>query len=400
VIQLLVAIILSGLACTVCAAPNAADRMVLTRLDKAVTIETGELALRDAIETIAGQANIKTKINWPALEIVGIDPKTIVWLELKAVPATQVLQIALDQASADAFDDDKAGFTVRDGAVAISTLRDLKFVTETRDYSIRKYLGAARGQITVQEMVDQFIELINVTIGDPDEWLDEESTITEKQGKLTIKTTADNHAEIVVLFDQIDNPIARAFDLKLNDKAAKASRAAEARLKKRIRFDDDNAALSDVIASIRKDTDLNIAVNWSSLELVGIKRDSLVTLNLKRVPASELLQVVLDQISADLFDDDKAGYVLQNGVVYIDTLRMLKGNTETQVYKLNRWLGKKAGNEDAVDQVINAIHENVGDPDEWLDEESTLTNLYGLLVVTTTPDNHAEIVELLGKIGR
>lgn len=382
------------------AAPDAADRAVLTRLSNALTVDADQLTLNDALDTIANQARVKLNVNWPALEIVGIEKDTAVWLNLKGVAAEHVLSIALAQASADAFDDDKAGFTVRDGAVVISTRRDLKTNVDTRNYSIKKYLAAARGEITVQEMVDEFIQLINITVGDPDEWLDEESTIAEKNGILSIKTTADNHNEIERLFDQIDKPIDRAINLNRNDPDAKLNAAAEARLTKRIRFDDQNAALSNVIASIRKDTDLNIAVNWLSLELVGIDQDSLVALDLNRVPASELLQAVLDHVSADAFDDDKAGFAIQGGVVYIDTLRMLRGQTETQVYRLNRWLGKKAGNEEAVNEVINLIHDNVGDPNEWLDEDSTLTNLYGLLVVTTTPENHIKIVELLDKGGR
>ena len=392
---LLFAIALIAIAPTILAAPDAADRAVLARLNKTVTIDAGELTLQQAIETITEQANVKTKINWPALEIVGIDPKTTVWLNLKAVAAEQVLQIALDQASADAFDDDKAGFAVRDGRVVVSTRRQLKTVTKAHDYSIRKYLAAARGAVTVPEMVDLFIELININVGDPDEWLDEESTITENKGILTVKTSEANHAELEALFDMIDRPIDNARDLH-----NKLDAAAEARLKKRISHNKENAPLSEVIDAIRDATGLNIAVNWPSLELVSIEPDAIVAIQLERKPASELLRLVLEHVSADAFDDDKAGYLVHDGIVYIDTLRMHKSRTETQVYKLSKWVGNRASSEEAVEQVIEAVSENVGDPDEWLDEESTMTNLHGLLVVKTTRANHHKIAELLGKLRR
>jgi len=42
--------------------------------------------------------------------------------------------------------------------------------------------------------------------------------------------------------------------------------------------------------------------------------------------------------------------------------------------------------------------ETVGDPDEWLDEESTLTEIGGKLVIKTTPENHEQIEQLLADL--
>ena len=47
-----------------------------------------------------------------------------------------------------------------------------------------------------QELVDQVQSLINTTTGEPDQWLDEEFTITEFNGNLIVKTTPEVHKEI------------------------------------------------------------------------------------------------------------------------------------------------------------------------------------------------------------
>ncbi|MBX2850231.1 MAG: type II and III secretion system protein [Phycisphaeraceae bacterium] len=231
---------------------------------------------------------------------------------------------------------------------------------------------------------------------------------------------------------------------------SEANRAAQASLRKIVTLSNDNLSLDQVIAFIRDTTGANIAVNWPALELVGIDQDSLVTISLSRVPAEQLLRLVLDQVSADAFDDDKAGFTVTEGIVKISTLRDLKSETETRVYDIRDLLvqvpnfdnapgfdlnealsntssggsggggsgGGGGGGEgglfgdsddsdqdedlpsrqELVDQIVNLINTTVGDPDEWLDEESTLTELNGNMIIKTTGDNHRQIVGLLGRL--
>ncbi|MEO0477674.1 MAG: hypothetical protein AAF085_17150, partial [Planctomycetota bacterium] len=119
-----------------------------------------------------------------------------------------------------------------------------------------------------------------------------------------------------------------------NSGESEANRAAQASLRKIVTLSNDNLSLDQVIAFIRDTTGANIAVNWPALELVGIDQDSLVTISLSRVPAEQLLRLVLDQVSADAFDDDKAGFTVSEGIVKISTLRDLKSETETRVYDI------------------------------------------------------------------
>lgn len=230
------------------------------------------------------------------------------------------------------------------------------------------------------------------------------------------------------------------------------NRAAQASLRKIVTLSNDNLSLDQVISFIRDTTGANIAVNWNALELVAIDQDSLVTISLSRVPAEQLLRLVLEQVSADAFDDDKAGFTVTEGIVKISTLRDLKSETETRVYDIRDLLvqvpnfdnapgfdlnealsntssggsgqggsgggGGGGGGEgglfgddndsdsgenlpsrqELVDQIVNLVNTTVGDPDEWLDEESTLTELNGNMIIKTTGDNHRQIVGLLGRL--
>ena len=54
-----------------------------------------------------------------------------------------------------------------------------------------------------QELVDQIVELITSTVGEPDYWLDEISTITELNGNLIVKTTPEDHQSIQKLLTAI-----------------------------------------------------------------------------------------------------------------------------------------------------------------------------------------------------
>lgn len=51
-----------------------------------------------------------------------------------------------------------------------------------------------------------------------------------------------------------------------------------------------------------------------------------------------------------------------------------------------------------VNQITSLIQDTCGRPDEWLDEDSTMTELSGTLVVRTTPEVHAQIQSLLEQL--
>lgn len=88
----------------------------------------------DYVEEVTG---VDIVANWPALAITGVDWDTPITMDLADAPAQRILQIALDQASAEAFYTDKAGYEIVDGIVQVTTIAELRTFTETRLYDVR-----------------------------------------------------------------------------------------------------------------------------------------------------------------------------------------------------------------------------------------------------------------------
>lgn len=244
-----------------------AEVAALAKLDRRLSLNNATFTLDMVVHYVRDATHSNIAVNWEALKLVGIDENNSMPLSLEQVKASDVLRLALQHASADAFDDDKASYAVRNGIVQISTLRDLRSKTVLRLYNIdefanarptvnkriygrnndaRRMLGMTTLQnitvdpqtikvedlnpgfcancdpkhdrlevaltvMTYEEQVDQIIELINTTVGDTDEWLDEDSTLTEINGSMLIKTTPENHAQIRQLFESMRTERAQRF---------------------------------------------------------------------------------------------------------------------------------------------------------------------------------------------
>lgn len=219
-----------------------------------LTLSTQDITLGAVIEFVRVDAKVNVVPNWQALELVGIDKDAKVTLHTKNVPARTLLELALEQASADAFDDDRATLSLDGGVVRISTIRELSWKTLTRIYDISwftkpnnalaqqlyrdhpdaaellRYVRRPENELSrqleaggvfcamcrsvtkpdgtvdchsYQTRVDQLRELIQSTVGDYDEWLDEQSTIVDLDRQFIIKTTRANHDEILTLMRTI-----------------------------------------------------------------------------------------------------------------------------------------------------------------------------------------------------
>lgn len=256
-------------------------------------------------------------------------------------------------------------------------------------------------------------------------------------------------------------PIIRVQDLERSE-AHSVNEAVIKELQLVVDFDQ-NTELDQVIQYARKMSGQNIAVNWPALEIVGIDRDSLITINAKNITLEQLLRIALDQVSADAFDDDKAGFVADEGMIKVSTLREVKEQTYHAVYNVGwytlppgltyQWLyrdnpraaellkyiqdrrdqlervqlppfdlndalsstnsgGSNTSNrgkdayeirEDSpserlqrrIDRLIEIIETTVGDPDEWLDEVSTIQPLNDQFIIKTTHANHEQLTSIL-----
>lgn len=216
-------------------------------------------------------------------------------------------------------------------------------------------------------------------------------------------------------------------EIKLDDPSRKRSdEALQKKLDRVIPELNFNAVgLSDVIDSLRDLSGANIFVNWKSLESVAIDRKTPVTVRFRSIRFGKLLHIVLDAVSGG---KQKLAYTTDEGVITISTLDDLAKNVDVRVYDIRDLLvivpdyappqltGGLPGpttmpatapaepaaptQEDRVKSIYKMIEDIVA-PETWKDRGGSagaLRELQGQLIVTQTPENHVQIVELLEQL--
>jgi len=249
----------------------------------------------------------------------------------------------------------------------------------------------------------------------------------------------DNQEAMIVPHDIIDYPsdwpaISFRRGEPLEFAESEADRAVLASLRDtRMPVDLNENAFEDVIAFIGNTTRLDIDVDWESLADVGVDPDTPVTLRLREVP----LETLLDRVVAKVSDPTlPAGWAIQDGIITVASDEVLRRNTVLDIYDIRDLLfrvptfdnapqfdlssalqSSQGGGgsspfqgadeeddeidfEDRVQEIVDLIQANI-DPDGWVDlggNTSSITQLNGNFVITTTSRNHRSIIGLLSKL--
>lgn len=203
----------------------------------------------------------------------------------------------------------------------------------------------------------------------------------------------------------------------------------------RLPIDLNNNAFEDVVDFIASTARVDIDVDWESLADIGVDPDTPISLRLR----SASLETVLDRVVARVSDRTlPAGWAVQDGIITIASDEVLRRNTVLEIYDIRDLLfvvprfdeapefdlssalqasqsGGGGGQspfqtsgqqqddvdfEDRVQQIVNLIQTNV-DPNGWVDlggDTSSISQLSGNFVITTTPRNHRSIIGLLSKL--
>lgn len=218
-----------------------------------------------------------------------------------------------------------------------------------------------------------------------------------------------------------------------------ANRAVLAALEdKRIPVDFRDNNLEDVLTFIANVGNIDMDIDWPSLEDIGVARESPVTLRLTSVP----LQTVLDRVLGKASDASlPAGWAVTDGVLTIASDEVLRRNTVLEIYDIRDLLieipdynnapefdlntvfqagGQQGGGggggqspfqvqgtdidrrerQEMVQDIVDLIQNNV-DRNGWVDfggDTGTMTELNGNLIIVNTPKNHRAITGLLSKL--
>lgn len=210
---------------------------------------------------------------------------------------------------------------------------------------------------------------------------------------------------------------------------------------KRIPADFRDNSFGDVVNFIRTVSNLDVDIDWQSLENAGITQDATVTLQLKNVTLRSVLDRVIEQVSAS--GSSPAGWEISDGVLRIASDEQLRKNVVTLVYDIRDLLlevpdygdapefdlqsvlqssgsgggggsqspfrdtgGNRQNNtnrrtlDERTDELLQIVQENI-DRDGWIDGGGTtgrVNKLNGNLIITNTPKNHQAIEGLLRKL--
>ena len=218
-----------------------------------------------------------------------------------------------------------------------------------------------------------------------------------------------------------------------------ANRAVLAALEdKRVPVDFNENNLEDVLTFIANLSNVEMDVDWQSLEDIGVAREAPVSLRLTNVPLETVLDRVLEKASEP---DLPAGWAVTDGVLTIASDEVLRRSTVLEIYDIRDLLieipdydnapefdlntvfqvgGQQGGGggggtspfqdqgtditrrdrQELVDELVDIMQENV-DRDGWVDfggETGTITELNGNLIIVNTPKNHRAITGLLSKL--
>lgn len=192
-------------------------------------------------------------------------------------------------------------------------------------------------------------------------------------------------------------------------------------------------AFESVVAFLEQTARIDIDVDWESLADIGVDPDTPVTMQLREIP----VESILDRLVAKVADPDlPAGWSIEDGVVTIASDELLRRKTVLEIYDIRDMLflvprfddapefdlssalqssgGGGGGSpfqtggqqddeapfEERVEAIVNLLQANI-DPEGWIEtggSTSSITQLNGNFVITTTPRNHRAIIGLLGKL--
>jgi len=200
-----------------------------------------------------------------------------------------------------------------------------------------------------------------------------------------------------------------------------------------------NNTLADVFAFIEQVAQVDIDVDWDSLEEIGVEPSTTVSLNLRNVPLKSVMDRVLDKVSYSPIT--RAGWAVNDGTIQVATEEKLRRHTIIEIYDIRDLVfevpnydeapeidlqsvlqsgggggGGGGGRspfrdnqqddiereplQDRIDRIKDIITRNV-DEESWPEGGGTtgfIQELGGSLIIRNTPKNHREIRGLLSKL--
>ena len=218
---------------------TAADRQLRQVLPE---VRFDQLPLEAVIEGLRQASGANLFVTWRALHEAGVEKTAPVSLRLKGLTLGQVLTKVMDDVAVNS--DALLDFTVHDGVIVVTSVKDLSRYTFVRSYDVRDIVDEATTPVPVfppappfglwaapttnpapppgsagvcfqgapvtprQERVDVLCRLITETVA-PDSWRDAGGilgAVYEFGGRLVVLQTSENHRQVRSLLYQLRHP--------------------------------------------------------------------------------------------------------------------------------------------------------------------------------------------------
>ena len=201
-----------------------------------------------------------------------------------------------------------------------------------------------------------------------------------------------------------------------------------------VKLDIRNTPCDEVFDLLREQTGTNLVVNWRALQAAGVNRKALVSLRVTDLPIRRVIELVLAQLNVRTVP---LAYHIDRGVIEVSTRGDLSGTAIVRIYDVRDMLedeakqrrnfeapeaptfqtrssGNGSGNicfpsgeaslyngyDETIIELTELIQETVS-PEHWREAGGAVGSIRffgGRLIITSTPEMHAQIDDLLTMI--
>ena len=389
------------------------------KLDTVIPVNFEANSLDAVVDYIRTTTDENIFVNWPALYLIGVEQELPITLQLNRAPAAKVLDLVLQQATAAADGNEPIGWRLMEGTVVISTQRELGKDAKPAPATQPRGAAAPATQPAQAEPVDRLQTTIMARFKDYSM-----EAVLEYIAAATGENIVVDWAALELVGVEKHLPIT----LTLRAKGLKAEKVFDLVLKQA------SAAAGD-LDPIGWQRDGDVVLVSTVREL---KRRTVETAvyDIRPVLYRDLLVQVPDFEDAPTFDltvglsstsggggngggggifgdasgeqSDVSPAARQTRPVgYLNRLNAPRPRPEPAppaggggeaIFGGDGSDDDEMTREEIIREVTDLIIMTIGTPDEWIDQESTLSELNGNLIVKTHPDNHREIQKLIAML--
>ncbi len=405
VVSLLVAPLMRDARADEPAAPLNREALINAALGRPVSFEYKETPLGDVIKDLEKKLGVTVALETRALDEVGIGSDTPITIEVTNISAASALRHLLRRV------DPTLTFSIRDGALAITTCEDAEGILETRYYDIADMAETANAEMIFRASqrfnpfppggeFDAIVELITATV-EPNSWdrVGGPGSIAIRDGVMIVSHTREIQEQIAFLLTTLRKAAAAykalSADLSPNDLDQMAAEKAFNKLLdgKGLNRTFADTPLADVAKAISEATKRTVLIDQKALDAVGIGADSPVTVELKGLTLREEIRWILKQI------DPTLTFQIMDEALVITTREAAEYRLQTQLYPVWDLVGQSPARD--YDSLIRLITSLVK-PDSW-DEVGGPGSIwaipqFGCLIVSQVRGVHEKLQDMLAQL--